>query len=157
MHFFRSEEHLRNWVGYSADKESGIVPLQGLMKWFSADMFRRRLDPDYMSRSQEYSGSFITPLVEMGKTDAYWLSPQWAAGFGITIEETGPLSIDSTLGALLADDAAKAVLEKHIPGISSNPQLDQAKGMSLKALAPMTQGMITDAIVDAIAADLSKL
>ena len=157
MHFFRSEEHLRNWVGYSADKESGIIPLRGLMKWFSAEMFRRRLDPDYMSKSREYSGSFITPLVEMGKTDAYWLTPQWAAGAGITIEESGPLSIDSSLGALLADDKATAVLEKHIPGISSNPQWDQAKAVNLKTLAPMTQGMITDAMVEAIAEDLSKL
>jgi len=159
MHFFRSEEHLRNWVGYGADTESGIVPLQGLMKWFSGEMFRRRLDPDYMTKSPEYSGSFIEPLIEMGKTDSYWISPEWATGMGAAadVEESGPLSVDSTLGRLLADDKAKAVLDKHIPGISSNPQIEQAKGMSLKAIAAMSQGAITDEILKAIGEDLSKL
>ena len=67
------------------------------------------------------------------------------------------LSIDSTIGELLADEKAKAVLEKHLPGISTNAQIDMAKGMSLKAIAPMSQGAITDVIVSAIAEDLSKL
>ena len=72
-------------------------------------------------------------------------------------EATMALSIDSTIGAILADEGGKAVLEKHMPGISTNPQIDQAKGMSLKAIAPMSQGAITEDMLKAIAEDLSKL
>lgn len=67
------------------------------------------------------------------------------------------LSIDSTLGDILADEKGKAVLEKHLPGVSSMPGLDMAKGYSLKAIAPMSQGRITDEMLNAIAEDLSKL
>ena len=67
------------------------------------------------------------------------------------------LSIDSTIGELLADEKAKAILDSHLPGFSTNPQIEPAKGMSLKAIAPMSQGAITDALVAAIADDLGKL
>ena len=42
------------------------------------------------------------------------------------------LSVDSKLGDILADEKGKAVLEKHMPGISTHPQLAMAKGMTLK-------------------------
>jgi len=67
------------------------------------------------------------------------------------------LTIDSTLGELLADEKGKAVLEKHLPGVTSMPGLDMAKGYSLKAIAPMSQGQITDAMLNAIAEDLGKI
>ncbi len=67
------------------------------------------------------------------------------------------LSIDSTLGEILADEKGKAVLEKHLPGVSTNPAIAQARGMSLKAIAPMSQGMINDDMLKAIAEDLSKI
>ena len=67
------------------------------------------------------------------------------------------LSIDSTLGEILADEKGKAVLEKHLPGVTSHPQIEMAKGYSLKAIAPMSQGQITDETLKAIAEDLSKL
>jgi hypothetical protein len=73
MHFFRSEEHLRNWADFSADKEEGTVPLPDLVKLFSCDFFRRRLDPDYISHMQEYAAGFLATLKEIGKTGPYWL------------------------------------------------------------------------------------
>ncbi len=73
MHYFRSEEHLRNWVGFDAEKEGGIISLSDLVKWFSIDLFRRRLDADYISRSQEYEGGFLKILQELGKRGPYWL------------------------------------------------------------------------------------
>ena len=128
-----------------------MVPLPQLMKWFSLDMFKRRLDPDYITKSGQYSGDFVKPLLEMGKTGPYWM------GFHQPEASDGPLSIDSSLGALLDDDKGKAILETHLPGISTMPELDQAKGMSLKALAPMSEGWISDQILEAIAKDLGKL
>ena len=67
------------------------------------------------------------------------------------------LSIDSTLGEILADEKGKAVLEKHLPGVAAMPQIEMAKGYSLKAIAPMSQGQVTDEMLKAIAEDLSKI
>ena len=67
------------------------------------------------------------------------------------------LSIDSTLGDILGDEKAKAVLEKHMPGISTHPQLAMAKGMTLKQIAAMSQGQIGQALLDAINEDLGKI
>jgi len=67
------------------------------------------------------------------------------------------LTIDSKIGELLADPKAKAILEKHLPGISTNPQMAMAKGMTLKVIAPMSKGTITPDKIKAIEADLKKL
>ena len=67
------------------------------------------------------------------------------------------LSIDSTLGDILGDEKGKAVLEKHMPGVSTHPQLAMAKGMTLKQIAGMSQGQITQATLDAINEDLGKI
>jgi hypothetical protein len=72
MTFFRSEEHLRNWAQFAPDSEEGITPLPDLVKLFSGEMFRRRLDPDYVSHMREYGPQFISTLQEIGKTGAYW-------------------------------------------------------------------------------------
>jgi hypothetical protein len=66
------------------------------------------------------------------------------------------LSIDSTLGEILADKKGKAILEKHLPGLSSAPRIEMAKVYSFKAMASMSQGQITDETLKAIAEDLSK-
>ena len=66
-------------------------------------------------------------------------------------------SVESKIGDLLANPGAKAVLDKHLPGFSTNPQMAMAKGMSLKMVAPMSGGKITPAILSAIDADLKKL
>ena len=65
--------------------------------------------------------------------------------------------IESKIGDLLANPAAKAVLEKHMPGFSTQPTMAMAKGMTLKMIAPMSGGKITPALLTAIDADLKKL
>ena len=75
MHYFRSEEHLRNWAGFDAEKEGGIISLPDLVKWFSIDVFRRRLDPDYLSSRKKYERQFMAVLKEIGKTGPYWGGP----------------------------------------------------------------------------------
>ena len=67
------------------------------------------------------------------------------------------LTISSTIGELLADPKTKAVLEKHLPGISTMPQIGMAKGMTLKAIVPFSQGMINDAKLKAIEEDLKQI
>jgi hypothetical protein len=67
----------------------------------------------------------------------------------------GPMSVDkTTIGALMADEKAKAVLQKDVPGIEQ--YLDQIKDMTLAQVAPMSQGAIDDAKLKQIQADLDK-
>ncbi|MBI4766305.1 MAG: hypothetical protein HY787_17175 [Deltaproteobacteria bacterium] len=54
MNLFRSEDHVRNWSGFKANTEGGIVSLLDMAKAFSGNFFKRRLDPDYVSHMQEY-------------------------------------------------------------------------------------------------------
>ncbi len=63
----------------------------------------------------------------------------------------------SRIGDLLADDAAKAVLEKHFPGMSDNPQIGMAKGMTLRAVQAFAPDQFTSEALDAVDADLAKL
>jgi hypothetical protein len=66
------------------------------------------------------------------------------------------VTINSPLRELLADPKAKAILEKHFPGFSGNPQLQMAMGMTLQQIKPFSQGAITDEKLKLVEADLSK-
>lgn len=48
-------------------------------------------------------------------------------------------SMDTTVGELLKDTRAVEVLEQHVPGISSNPMIGMASGMTIKTLLAMPQ------------------
>ncbi len=67
----------------------------------------------------------------------------------------GAMSVDkTTIGALMANEKSKAVLQKDVPGIEQ--YLDQIKDMTLAQVAPMSQGAIDDAKLKQIQADLDK-
>lgn len=48
-------------------------------------------------------------------------------------------TLDTTLGDLLKDPQAKAVMDQYLPGVSSNPMIEMAKGMSLNMVLAMPQ------------------
>ncbi len=48
-------------------------------------------------------------------------------------------TMDSKVGDILKDMGAVKILEKHVPGISKNPMIGLAKGMSLKSILAMPQ------------------
>jgi hypothetical protein len=62
---------------------------------------------------------------------------------------------DTTIGELLADPAAKAVLEKHLPQIAQAG--DQAGGFTLKAIQQYAGDMVSDKVLADIDADLAKI
>ncbi len=72
MNLFRSEEHIRNWSRFDPDTEEGIIPLDDLVKLFSGNYFRRRLDSDWVSRSREYAREMVATFKEIGKTGPFW-------------------------------------------------------------------------------------
>ncbi len=64
---------------------------------------------------------------------------------------------ETEIGTLLDDPAAKAIVEKHIPGFTTNEQVDMARGMTLKDVQQYASDQITDASLTAIQADFAKL
>ncbi|MCI0521578.1 MAG: hypothetical protein L0Z70_15145 [Chloroflexi bacterium] len=69
-------------------------------------------------------------------------------------------TLDTTLGALLDDPRAKAVLDKHLPGVSGNPMVAMVKGMTLNALLSMPQAAqfgLTKAKAEALLAEINKV
>ncbi|MGB7980891.1 MAG: hypothetical protein WCF36_08895 [Candidatus Nanopelagicales bacterium] len=63
----------------------------------------------------------------------------------------------TTLGSLLEDPEVVAIMEKHAPGITSNPMLGMAKGMPAAQAVGMAGGMIGQDAVTAIMADIEAL
>ncbi|HEX8669824.1 MAG TPA: hypothetical protein VF727_15770 [Allosphingosinicella sp.] len=61
------------------------------------------------------------------------------------------------LGKLLDDPAARALLDKHIPGLTSHPQVTSARGLTLKAVQKNVPDKITDKALAELDADLVKL
>jgi two-component SAPR family response regulator len=76
MNVFRSEDHVRSWAQFKEGTEDGMMPLEDLMKLFSGTYFRRRLDPDWVSRSREYLKEWVGRLIEIGKTGPFWRKPK---------------------------------------------------------------------------------
>jgi hypothetical protein len=48
-------------------------------------------------------------------------------------------TLESTVGELLSDSVAVEILEKYAPGITTNPLIGFAKGMSLQSLLSFPQ------------------
>jgi hypothetical protein len=72
MNLFRSEEHVRNWSQFDSATTEGIIPLKNLFRLFSGNLFRRRLDDDWLARSGEYFVEVLATLEEIGKTGPFW-------------------------------------------------------------------------------------
>jgi hypothetical protein len=72
MNLFRSEEHIRNWGRFDPATAEGILPLEDMVRLFSGNMFRRRLDQDYVSNSRKYFGEWFAALSEVGKERPFW-------------------------------------------------------------------------------------
>lgn len=71
---------------------------------------------------------------------------------------SAPYSTTTTeIGILLDDPAAKAILDKHVPGMTTNDQVDMARAMTLKDVQQYSPDAITDKVLAAIDADFAKL
>jgi hypothetical protein len=70
----------------------------------------------------------------------------------------GPkFNLDTPIQDLLANEAAKAVLDKDMPGLTALPQLEMIKGLSLRQLQPYSDGKLTDEILAKTGTDLAAI
>lgn len=69
-------------------------------------------------------------------------------------------SLDTKVGEILKDTGAVKVLEKYAPGVSKNPMIGLAKGMTLKTLIAMPQAKeagITEDMVKKVLTEINAL
>ena len=70
-----------------------------------------------------------------------------------------PFTRDTTIGELLDNPQAKAVMDKQMPGLADNPMIAMVKGMTLNMLLSMPQAAqlgITKEKVDAFLVEVNK-
>lgn len=66
-------------------------------------------------------------------------------------------TLDTPIETLMADERAKAVLLKHLGPVDQHPAYNDFKALSLRTLAPFSQGAITEEMLTKIAADLAAI
>lgn len=69
------------------------------------------------------------------------------------------VTLDTTLGELIDNPKAKAVLDRQLPGLSTNPMVAMAKGMTLNMILAMPQAAqlgLTKAQAEAVLAEINK-
>lgn len=72
-------------------------------------------------------------------------------------EAQAPLTIDSSIEALMANEVTKAIVVKHLGTLDQHPAYGQFKSMSLVQLQPWSNGQVTDEIIAKVKADLAAL
>lgn len=61
------------------------------------------------------------------------------------------------IGTLLDNPQTRAVLDKHMPGFASNPQIEMARGMTLRQIQAFASDMLTDEVLGKVDADLALI
>lgn len=67
-----------------------------------------------------------------------------------------PLTVDSALGELLDNAAARAVLSRQVPAVVSSPQISQARTFSLRSIQKFAPSLLTDERLRAIDEELAR-
>lgn len=70
---------------------------------------------------------------------------------------TAKFSLDTPVEALMADPAAKAVVEAGVPGIATHESYDMFKAMTLNQLAPMAPDKLTPDVLAKIQTGLAAI
>ena len=71
--------------------------------------------------------------------------------------ETAPFNLDTPIEAIYANPAAAAVMEANLPGMDKHPAYDMFKAMSLRAVQPYSQGLITEAVLAKLETELAAI
>ena len=76
---------------------------------------------------------------------------------GPSRQEHARLDLNSPLSQLIADPAARAILEKHLPGLVDAPQIGMIANWRLEQVAAVVPDMLTNEMIQAVAQDLAQL
>jgi para-nitrobenzyl esterase len=64
---------------------------------------------------------------------------------------------DTDIGTLLDNPDAAAILEKHMPGFTTNGQVSMTRALTLVTLKSFAPDMVTDEVLEQIDSDLAEL
>ncbi|MDZ4701648.1 MAG: ThuA domain-containing protein [Rhodothermales bacterium] len=73
------------------------------------------------------------------------------------VKGSAGLSTGSTIATLIAHPGAAEVLERHMPGFTTDPRLDQAMSMSIREIAPYASEVFTPELLSKLEVELSAL
>lgn len=76
MNLFACEENVFQWSQTDPQSGDGIRPLEDWAAVFSTDLFKRRLDPDYLSHVGEYATGIGPALAHQGMTGPWFVAPK---------------------------------------------------------------------------------
>jgi hypothetical protein len=101
----------------------------------------------------------FAPLAALGLAVTAIAMPAFADEMAPTTAPAAAFTIDTPIEVLMADERAKAVLTANFAGqdLTQHPAYEQFKGLSLKALQPFSQGLITEDMLTKIAAELAAI
>jgi hypothetical protein len=68
-----------------------------------------------------------------------------------------PFNVYSTVRQILANPTAREIIERHIPGATTHPQLNMAMDMLLGEVATYPESGLTSEKLQALLADLAKI
>ncbi len=72
-------------------------------------------------------------------------------------EAAARLNLDTPIETIYADPAGAAVMEANLPGMNKHEMYDMFKAMSLRAVQPYSQGMLTDELLAKIEKELAAI
>ena len=72
MNLFRSEEHARNWSGFKAGTDEGILPVLDILAILSTPRHSKKLSGKYVSLAPDYAPEFFERLKEVTDDALFW-------------------------------------------------------------------------------------
>lgn len=85
--------------------------------------------------------------------------PALAQDAAENIAATAPAysSATTTIGVLIDNPVTRAIVDKYLPGFSSNPQVEMGRGLTLKQAQAYAPDMLPDDVLAKIDSDLAQL
>jgi hypothetical protein len=121
-----------------------------LEKWF----------PGYCDRRVLKIFLFSSPTIDPGKQAAGITAGHDVFESSKTKEHKMAYTLDTKVGDLLNDPEAVKIAEKYVPGISKNPMIGMAKGMSLRSILGMPQAKqagVTEEQINRVLTEINNL
>jgi len=72
-------------------------------------------------------------------------------------QPSGRFTLDTPIAELLANYRSKAVLDRELPGLSFDKNLDKFKALSLRRLQPLSGGRLTPELLEKVGKDLAAI
>ncbi|MGA0607372.1 glycoside hydrolase family 172 protein [Phenylobacterium sp. VNQ135] len=143
--------HILDPIHFRSDLK---ITLQGL-GWKSPTRYRL-LEDGYSSVAFWYQAEPHAPFPKLPDDAALQFKPLVEPPRPAFVTG-GPLTLDSPIEAIMMSWEGRQLLNRELPTLGTHPSYDQFKGMRLKDLQPLSEGVITDQALANIDAGLKAM